>query len=224
MTYHKINSIFKRDMDTVERLFILGEYADPAIEYLKNNKWDFTEKIDGTNTRVMFDGKRMSFGGRTENAQMPIPLIEKLQEYFTYDKLKAVFPPEKVSDMPIPTVTLYGEGCGFKIQKGGDRYVNKEKRVDFILFDVRVGDLFLRRDDVQDIAHSLGIKSVPLVGHGTIDEAIEMASNGFESIYGDFMAEGLVLRPSIELCDRRGHRIVTKVKHKDFVNLRENSK
>lgn len=41
---------------------------------------------------------------------------------------------------------------------------------------------------------------------------------GFNSIWGDFIAEGIVARPAVELKTRNGHRIITKIKHKDFVN------
>jgi hypothetical protein len=34
---------------------------------------------------------------------------------------------------------------------------------------------------------------------------------------GDFIAEGLVAKPAVELRNRRGERIVVKIKHKDFI-------
>jgi len=43
-----------------------------------------------------------------------------------------------------------------------------------------------------------------------------MIKKGVKSQWGDFLAEGLVLKPKIELKDRAGKRIVTKIKHKDF--------
>jgi len=39
---------------------------------------------------------------------------------------------------------------------------------------------------------------------------------GFMSAWGEFKAEGIVARPSIELIARNGKRIITKIKHKDF--------
>ena len=41
-------------LETVERdektkKLVEGKYRDEAIEYLKDNQWQFTEKIDGTN-------------------------------------------------------------------------------------------------------------------------------------------------------------------------------
>ena len=53
--YHKIETIFERDMDGNKKL-IEGKFRNPLVEYLKDNEWVFTEKIDGTNIRVFWDG------------------------------------------------------------------------------------------------------------------------------------------------------------------------
>jgi len=218
MIYHKINSIFKRRMDTKEKLFILGDFADPAVEYLKDNEWEFTEKIDGTNIRVMFDGETIKFGGKTDNAQLPVPLYEHLDTTF---KPKLELFKETFTNLDGVKVILFGEGCGWKIQKGGMGYVNNEKRQDFILFDVRIGDWFLKREDVEGIAGKFDVRVVPVVGCGTIGDAIEIVSGGTISTYGNFIMEGLVLRPKVELKDRSGKRIITKIKYRDFKHLQE---
>ena len=84
------------------------------------------------------------------------------------------------------------------------------------MFDVKVGGWWLKREDVEGIASKLGIKVVPVIGSGTLQQAIDFVKNGFKSEWGDFIAEGLVLRPLIELKARSGERIITKIKHKDF--------
>lgn len=43
--YHKIESVFVRNTDGSKKL-IEGCFNNPAVEYLKNNIWQFTEKID----------------------------------------------------------------------------------------------------------------------------------------------------------------------------------
>ncbi len=72
--YHKIETLFVRDMEGTKKL-IEGEYRHPLVEYLKDNIWIFTEKVDGTNVRVHWDGHTVVFGGRTDNAQMPTVLF-----------------------------------------------------------------------------------------------------------------------------------------------------
>ncbi|MCK5613321.1 hypothetical protein KAR91_66240 [Candidatus Pacearchaeota archaeon] len=150
------------------------------------------------------------FGGRTDNAQIPAFLIQRLEELFTTEKLDNAIKTEDADFL-----TLYGEGYGARIQKGGGNY--KYDGVDFILFDILVGGWWLKREDVETVAESLGIKVVPIRGSGTLQTGIELVRNGMTSMWGDFPAEGLVMKPEIELKTRAGNRIITKIKHKDFI-------
>ena len=50
--YHKIQSVFKRDIANGK--IIEGKYSLPEFEYLKDNQWVFTEKVDGTNIRIIW--------------------------------------------------------------------------------------------------------------------------------------------------------------------------
>lgn len=214
MEYHKIQTIFKRDPKNM-RYVLEGQWSEPEFEYLKNNKWVWTEKVDGTNVRVMWDGEHVTFNGKTDNAQMPVFLMQRIQELFDTTPKRQLFretfnpnEDEKVD------VIFYGEGCGAKIQKGGGNY--KADGVDFVLFDVKIGEWWLQRKDVEEIAVKFGIKIVPIVGEGTLLEAVEYVKSKPNSQWGDFIAEGLVLRPETELKTRSGHRIITKLKVRDF--------
>jgi len=203
--YPKIQSIYKRDEKT--HRFIEGDWSLPEFEYLKDNSWVWTEKINGTNIRTMWDGERVLFGGKTDNAQVPTFLLTKLQELFPVSKFAELYP-----ETPM---CIYGEGYGARIQKRGGKYI--PDGVDFILFDVVIDGWWLKRENVEDIAQKLGIKVVPIIGEGTIEEAISRVKSGIKSTFGDFEAEGLVLKPKVELFTRAGHRVITKLKHKDFV-------
>lgn len=202
--YHKINSIFKRDGGG---RFITGDWAAPEFAYLANNEWVFTEKVDGTNIRVYWDGSRVWFGGRTDNAQMPTFLMRKLEETFPPEKMREKFP-----DLTAPIV-LYGEGFGAKIQKGGGNYIPDGQG--FCLFDVHVG-MFLKRENVADVAQFFGVPVAPEIGRGTLYDGIAKVRAGFESTWGKFAAEGIVCRPPVELRNRRGDRVITKIKIRDF--------
>lgn len=204
--YHKIQTLFKRNPADLSKV-IPGEYALPVFEALEKCQWEFTEKIDGTNIRVCFDGVKVWFGGKTDNAQIFSGLYGVLQDHFTLEKMKQCFPEAGL-------VCLYGEGYGAKIQKGGGNYIKDGQ--DFILFDVKVGDWWLQRDDVNDVASKLGVRSVPIVGHGTLPDMVDFVRNGMASTFGSFEAEGLVARPVAELFTRRGERVITKLKVKDF--------
>ncbi len=208
--YHKIQTVYLRDPETKFRTLLEGEFALPEFDYLQNNMWVWTEKVDGTNIRVHWNGSEVRFGGRTEHAQIPVHLLNVLQDLFPPDIFPECFPDEG-------HYTLYGEGYGAKIQKGGGRY--KPDGCDFILFDVRAGEWWLKRDAVEDVAAKLGLRTVPVVGVGTLEDAVQHACEGFCSHIAEdetFPAEGLVMRPAVELKNRAGHRIVAKIKTKDF--------
>ena len=86
----------------------------------------------------------------------------------------------------------------------------------FVLFDIQIDGIYLDRESVEDIASKLGISVVPIIGYGTLDEAIQIVKKGHLSAWGDFIAEGIVARPRVEMRTRRGERIITKVKYEDF--------
>lgn len=204
--YHKIQTVYKRDPANKHKTLLDGEFSLQEFGYLANNNWIFTEKIDGTNIRVMFDGEQVFFGGKTDNAQIPAPLVQRLNTLFLPQIVKFT---ESFPD----GVCLYGEGYGAKIQKGGGNYRQDQ---DFVLFDVHIGDWWLLRSDVEDIAGKLGLDVVPIIGNGTLDDMVRMTMDGFNSRWGNFLAEGIVARPEVELKTRRGDRIITKIKCKDF--------
>lgn len=203
--YPKIQSVYKRESEKPFRM-LEGQFSTPELEYLANNVWVWTEKVDGTNIRVHWDGEKVVLGGKSDNAQIPTFLLAKLQEMFPTSLLQEAFG-ETI-------VTLYGEGYGAKIQKGGGNYLSNS--VSFVLFDVLIDGWWLRGDSTLDVAEKLSIDVVPVVGSGTLYEMVEVAKAGFRSVWGDFSAEGLVGKPLIELQDRQGRRILTKIKYKDF--------
>ena len=206
--YHKIEGLYKRE-ETTKRL-MPGVYRNPLVEYLKDNQWTFTEKIDGTNIRVVWDGHRVAFYGRTDKATIPSKLLQRLEELFGGEANEQVFEQcfgEKQA-------TLYGEGYGAGIQKGGGDY---RKDNDFILFDVEVGEtVMLAREDVEDIARHFGIDVVPIVMTGKLSEAESFVQTHPASTIGTARMEGLVGRPSMEIRDRCGKRVIVKIKVRDY--------
>jgi hypothetical protein len=207
--YHKIDTIFERDMEGTKKL-VEGRYRNPLVEYLKDNLWIFTEKVDGTNIRVHWDGHKISIGGRTDNAQIPTHLFEVLQSKFLNNPTEQLFE-QKFGEVE---VTLYGEGYGKKIQAGGGLYGD----VDFILFDVEVGNTMLERSSVEDIAKGFGVKCVPVVLEGTIEEAINLVKSKPMSLISKEPkpSEGLIGTPKVRIYDVKGHRLIVKIKVEDF--------
>lgn len=203
--YHKIQTLWLRDPDTNYKTLLEGQWAKPEFEYLADCQWIWTEKIDGTNIRVKWDGERVTFGGKTDNAKMHGDLVTRLTEMFPTSLMTEVF------DGP---VCLYGEGYGAGIQKSGAYRTDKS----FILFDVKAGDWWLKWQDVQDIGTKLQCDVVPVVGQGALMDAIDFVRIGYNSHVAqtEMIAEGLVVRPLVDLFARNGERVIGKIKYKDF--------
>jgi len=206
--YPSIKTVYKRDPDTKFKYLINDAFAKPEFGYLDTNLWIATEKVDGTNIRVSWELSSVVYGGRTDRAQIPATLFAKLTEMFPLSLFQ--------KEYHDTAMTLYGEGYGAKIQKGGDKYISDGQS--FILFDIKIGDVWLKRNDIEDVAYVLGIKVVPIIGIYPLVDLINIASEGFQSQITNQpkIAEGLVMRPQFGLKDRLGNRIITKIKYKDF--------
>ena len=205
--YEKIETIFVRDEKTKK----LNEniYRNETIEFLKDIDWEFTEKIDGTNIRIYWDGHKVSYFGRTDKAQIPTQLMNKLIELFGGNINEEMFE-QKFGATP---VMLIGEGYGAKIQKGGGDYRQDNN---FILFDVCINNKYLSRDNVNDIANYFGIESVPVIFSGNLQKGIDFVKTKPNSTIGTAKMEGLVARPKVELYDKNGNRLIVKIKVCDF--------
>ena len=205
--YPKIETLFERDKMT----FVVDPAKLKAPVLGTIQEWDVTEKIDGTNIRVMLsESGEVSFGGRSNAAQIPGDLVQYLIRTFQQDQLKATLWIDEPQE-----VILFGEGYGPGIQKGGGLY-----RADkaFILFDVLVaGRWWLDQAAVEGIAAKMGIDLVPYLGRMNLSQIVERVRTAQPSKLGTAMAEGVVARPIETLFDKRQKRIIIKLKTKDFV-------
>lgn len=214
--YHKIPTLWKRESKKPHRL-IVGAFSSPELELLADLDWEWTEKVDGTNIRIGWDGDRVRFGGKTDRAQLPAHLVERLTELFGGDAGEQLFEQTFTSATVDEPVTLYGEGYGAKIQKGGENY--KPDGADFVLFDVRVGRWWLRREDVEGVGQALGCDVVPILAHGSLHELQQAVSTGFASRWGpEVDPEGIVARAPLGISTRSGSRLICKLKGSDLKN------
>lgn len=208
------------------------------IEVTHEVEWDDPMEpslIEGVRFKVEYKGK-------TDNAQIPPRLLKYMQDNYPEDKVLASLGLKKFipisefvdhkwtnDDMVTPSVnsiptmyTIYGEGYGAGIQKAGSHYI--KDGVGFIVFDVKVNDIYLKIDARNDIANKLGAPIVPFIGYFTLDDAIAYVRQGFKSTIAedkDFIAEGLVLRTELGLRNRMGKRLIVKVKYEDFEKYRK---
>lgn len=210
--YHKIQTVFKREPKGKNRKIILGDYSILEFEFLQNNIWEWTEKVDGACLNVCFDPtvsvvNPIKLQGKTNRSIIPEPLLTNLQAHFL-PRTNAIY---KIFGMT--KVEFLMEGYGAKIQKGGGSYTQDQS---FVLFDIKINGHWQKREDVLDIARKLDLVAVPVVGRGTLHELVKFVRDGFCSTWGSFYAEGVVARPLVEMSGRVGRRIITKLKHKDF--------
>ena len=204
--YHKIKTVHLRDEVTHK---LTDRFRSETVEYLKDNEWVFTEKIDGTNIRIFWNGIDVSFAGRSDNAQIPKPLTKRLNEIFGGNENEQMFE-QKFNET---NVILFGEGYGAKIQSGGAYSPTQE----FILFDVKINGVYLDRKSVDNIATYFGILSVPIIDEiKTIDEAVAYVKTNPQSYLGDKQMEGVVGTPKMRLLDLQGERVIVKIKCKDY--------
>ncbi len=209
--YPKIETLYNRE----EKTHFVIPSAVRWPEFLLVNRWHITEKVDGTNIRIGYTPENgVLLGGRTAAAQLPACLVGYLNTTFTVDKMAAIFP-------DATNVILFGEGYGPKIQKGGGNY---RADASFRLFDVLVGDLWLTRESVEDIAEKLGVRTVPSLGYtcclpsSAADLACLITDSQVAREDGGAgcRAEGIVARTEPLLLNRRGQRLMWKLKFRDF--------
>ena len=206
--YNKIETLYNRDIEGSKRL-IEGDYRNETVKFLKDATWQFTEKIDGTNIRIMWDGHKITYGGRTERANIPAHLLNKLLELFGNEETEQLF--EQLFGEK--EVILFGEGYGVKIQGVGGLY---RSDVSFILFDVMINGNYQSRECVEMTAKQFNLEIVPIIFEGTLDEGVAYVKTKPMSTIGAAPMEGLVARPKVELKDRCGNRLIVKIKVRDF--------
>lgn len=232
MKYPKVQTLWKRDENThkvIKDDLSLSEFALP-------NKWVVSEKVDGTNVRVIYckvtelDGEEQyvrKFAGKTDEAMLHPALIKRLEELFTFEKLAVTFP-------DVEEVILFGEGYGSKVNGIKGYGVEAE----FILFDVAVKNedeersfkvpyWWMTRANVKDIAQKLGVQVVyeftlqydlgGAVGWLRNAPLSVVARNNHKLIpVNPLVMEGIVCRTEPMLLTRDGSPLMWKLKLRDF--------
>jgi ATP-dependent RNA circularization protein (DNA/RNA ligase family) len=209
--YHKIETLCKFDQET--KKFIPNTFYNPSVEILQNHQWLFTEKVDGTNFRIYWNGHTLSYAGRTDNAifsKDQIAFIEAnlINEAMT-NSFETMFREKEV--------IVYGELYGNKIQKDGHLYTNNNGLA-FKVFDVCKENQFMPYEHMIHLCKEIGYDVVPLVLTGTIAEGIVFVENNLLSTFSKATLEGLVGKPVGNFLDYLGNRIVVKIKRRDLIS------
>ncbi len=214
--FSKFSSPFKKD----EKFLNTKELA----QQLPEGYWIKTEKIDGTNIRIIFtkpdeEGKReVLIGSRKlilnkddKGSKQYLDCIKeinlnKLEEYF--------------SDIN-STIVIYGEGYGAGVQKGG--IYSKEKN--YMVFDIKIGNAYQDFEYVHKVCMDNQLNTVPV--HSDVEKityagclkALKNFNNTLINEGDGGIPEGLVYKYEPVLLNKYGERLIFKIKRKDFKEL-----
>lgn len=204
----------RRELENGKR----SKYIDSALPrpellpYMNDmTDWVVSEKMDGTNTRIIWDGYTVQVKGRTEQSRLvdaQNSLLHRLSQNgnYTFD--------ETFGDKE---VIIYGETLGDKIQ--GNPHKIKPT---FQVFDINIGGVWLEYDKVEEISTLLGLEMVPhsvINGWSTVIEVF--MDTYFDKLEAGEYFEGLVAAPAHMPLTRTGERVITKIKVADFEELSE---
>lgn len=217
--YPSIESLYTRDRETHKlNCGDVRNFAWSAVTY-----WQVTEKVDGTNVRVIVtpDGNITYMGRRSD--QLPKGMKDVLDGLFL-DKVGEI-----VKHIPTGAthLTFYGEGYGVGI-KGSEaqKYVTEGKH--FIAFDAyvqsEVGGYYLNGYELRLICDALGVMVAPLLRPLNLEKLIYPDWNEVRDVIAPYRnsvvsptapSEGIVCRPSVELRDSFGNRMIWKLAFRD---------
>ena len=182
-------------------------YRSPLLAYLAELPWVYSRKVDGENIRIQWDGEQVLWNGKTNAFQCSAEFTGYMNNTFLEEIFEEKFGREKV-------VTIFGEKMGPKTQ-GNELGLGKDE---LVIFDVNVNGTWLCGEDVVAIADYFRARTVfnfmpgALHESKTLRELIEMCSNGAFKEW-----EGIVATPLIEMRDQAGHRVIVKIKNKDYL-------
>lgn len=208
--YPKIRNIYYRNMNGDKKI-VQGKYSKDYLEYLANLEWEGTEKLDGMNVGLVWDGYKITFQGRTEKTAFTKEQLEYLVTNFATPEVEEVLEQQFGDSSAI----FYGELVGKGIGACGAKYYADGYR--FVVFDILANDVWYNRGAVDHFAKAIGAEIAPVLITGTLPELVEhVRQKPADSMAHDLLeAEGLVARPKIELFNNKGERIITKIKVRD---------
>lgn len=164
------------------------------------------EKVHGTSAHIGWkDGKVRFFSGGSKHESFVALFDEALLV-------------ENFTTVGAEDIVIYGEAYGGKEQGMRETYGDKLR---FIVFDVKIGGLWLSVPQMEQVATVMGLEVVPWVrldsNIGDIDfERDRLSIVGERCGCSGKKREGIVLRPLIELTQNNGSRVIAKHKRDDF--------
>jgi len=229
--YPKTENLFKRDPETHK--LIVGDLRVPEFGIV--GAWHVTEKIDGTNMRLIYDPleETLKVRGRSDRAQVPPDLQHYMLTLAPIEAFQRVFDEFIMSRQGNldAVVTIYGEGYGAGIQKGGSYCPEKRFRAFDVLYSWPISGGYRHSwthpSTTTMLLGMLGIPQAPVVAEGApLEDVIDLvvayqrgfllSATAYHDSSSDCSPEGLVARTDPYLYNEKGERVMFKLKVKDL--------
>lgn len=173
------------------------------------------EKIHGTSAHLTY--KSIPSGDKTAEGLWFYSGGEKYENFVKlFDKEKLMLDFRAMGHFE---VNVYGEAYGGKCQGMSATY---GKDLKFVVFEVQIGDCWLDVPNAEDVAKKLGLEfvayeKVPATVEALDAERDRPSRQAVRNGMGDnHKAEGIVIKPLMELHRSNGERIIAKHKRADF--------
>lgn len=222
--YPKIQTLYDRYPDysiNVEKL--------RRAEFGIINTWQVTEKLNGRNIRILLkQNGHVEFSGRQDGVKVSEQIPQKMMDYlnliFTPQKMQSVFWRYVNNVFQTPEVCVYVEGLGSDLAAGSGIYCPGTS-VSVRLIDCYINPWWIERPLLEEFGRKLGIKCTPLLDtiytlprtREELERIIKISHVATED-NSNFLglAEGIVAKTEPLLVNRKGERVIWKLKYKDF--------
>jgi ATP-dependent RNA circularization protein (DNA/RNA ligase family) len=212
--YPKIKSLFVRDEKTHK--LIIGDFLSPSFTQVA--RWHVSEKIDGTNIRLILKDGSVAVRGRSDKTQLPPNFLEEALPHITGELMVEAL---NCIDSTSTGMVVYGEGYGHGIQAEGELYAPHKS---FRIFDVLTlpEERWCSWKSVEKVSSALGLHTVPVISWNmSLTDVVHFVASRPASIVAGIEAEeerdmeGVVARTDPYLYDSDG-LVKFKLKGKDL--------
>jgi hypothetical protein len=144
----------------------------------------------------------------------------------SYEEFRTLMPPDltyRIRDLVGKQCVVHGEFYGGFDGKGLGMRETYGDAPQFVVFDIKIGEVFLSVPQAHSLAESLGFEFVPYEEIDGTQEACDAAREAPSVIAvrrgcgAARRREGVVLRPLIELRKNNGDRVIAKHRNREFV-------
>lgn len=232
--YTKILAPFCRD-NAKSKFVNTHKWSRPDFEALQDIEWHWTQKIDGTNLNIVWDGERISYKGHTDKTQWNERSKALIENTFCTPEAETIFEELYGTQSVVVSMELvskdfnqnYGHPDGhfyvYDVRNGNtNKYWNREAVTSFVnAFDSsrevleEVAELF-----VGSIRDAVEYVKLAKKWNQNFEEIDYLSQDGIwwkvHNLLGKYPLEGIVGRPPIELYNSKDERVICKVKCCDY--------